>query len=195
MKALLLARAVPALLLWTVLAGGVGATAFAQTTPAPNPPAASAPAGATSQSSTATTATTAPSTATTRARRASSRPTDMTMQQMAEQRIADLHKRLHITAAEESQWEQFAQVMRDNAKDLDQAYQQRAATFDKMNAVENMQSYAQIEQTRSQDMQKLVPAFQAVYSTLSDQQKEQADMLFRNQAARATQRHVPAAHS
>ena len=112
---------------------------------------------------------------------------------MADQRITDLHTRLNITAAQQSQWDQFAQVMRDNAKDLDQAYQQRATNFDKMNAVENMQSYAQIEQTRAQDMQKLVPAFQTLYTSLSDQQKQQADPLFRNQAARASQRHAAAA--
>jgi periplasmic protein CpxP/Spy len=204
MKALLLAHAATVLLVTTILAGGVGTVAFAQTTAAPNPPAAGAPAGAASSGSAATTAATTP-TATTpttthhipiHARTAASRPKGETMQQMAEQRIADLHKRLHITSAQQSQWDQFSQAMLDNAKDLDQAYQQRAASFDKMNAVENMQSYAQIEQTRSQDMQKLVPAFQTLYSSLSDDQKQQADQLFRNQAARATQRHgaAPAAH-
>jgi len=85
-------------------------------------------------------------------------------------------------------------MMRDNAKDLDQAYQQRAASFETMNAVENMQSYAQIEQTRAQDMQKLVPAFQTLYTALSDEQKKQADQLFRNQAARAQQHRGTAAH-
>ncbi len=202
MKASLLVRAAPALLLTTILVGGVGTGAIAQTTPPASPPAtapaASSPASTTSPGSTTTTA---PVTATkhqaaARHTRTAASRTPQTMQQMAEQRIADLHKRLHITDAQQSQWDQFAQAMRDNAKDLDQAYQQRAATFDKMNAVENMQSYAQIEQTRSQDLQKLVPAFQALYTSLSDQQKQQADMLFRNQAARATQRHgATPAHS
>jgi hypothetical protein len=196
MKALLLARAASALVLTTILAGGGGAIAFAQTVPA-TPPAATAPAGA---ASSGTTATTAPSTTTamhhttmTHAKPAASRPPE-TMTQMAEQRITDLHKQLKITAAEQSQWDQFAQVMRDNAKDLDAAYQQRATNFDKMNAVENMQSYAQTEQTRAQDMQKLVPAFQALYTVLSDQQKQQADELFRNQAARTTKRHAAVTH-
>ncbi len=48
-----------------------------------------------------------------------------------------------------------------------------------------MQSYAQIEQLRAQQMQKLVPAFQTLYASLSDQQKQQADSLFRNQAVKA----------
>jgi periplasmic protein CpxP/Spy len=203
MKASLLARAAPVLLLAATLASGAGTAGFAQTTPAAPPatsaaPATSAPAGTTSAGSTApaapATATTAHHATTPHARRVATRAPAQTMMQMAEQRIADLHTRLHVTAAQQSSWDQFAQVMRDNAKDVDQAYQQRAASFDKMNAVENMQSYAQIEQTRAQDMQKLVPAFQTLYTALSDQQKQQADMLFRNQAARATQRHPAAKH-
>jgi len=57
-----------------------------------------------------------------------------------------------------------------------------------MNAVQNMQSYVQIEQTRAQDLQKLIPAFQAVYDSLSSQQKQEADSLFRNRAQAAQQR-------
>jgi hypothetical protein len=193
MKALLLGRAAPALLLTTILAGGVSMTAFAQSTTAPaTPPASSSATSSPSSGSAAITpATTTPThhAAATHARTVASRAQGQTMEQMAEQRIADLHTRLHITAAEQSQWDQFAQVMRDNAKDLDQAYQQRATSFDKMNAIDNMQSYAQIEQTRAQDLQKLVPAFQALYTSLSDQQKQQADQLFRNQAVHAAQRH------
>jgi hypothetical protein len=199
MKASLLARAASALLLTTSLVGGVSATGYAQTTAAPTPPAATSPSGATSGTSSSGAASTAPTTThhTTmhhamHAQRR--RSAGETMQQMAEQRIAALHKSLHITAAQQPQWDQFAQVMRDNAKDLDQAYQQRATTFDKMNAVDNMQSYAQIEQTRAQDMQKLVPAFQTLYNALSDEQKQEADALFRNQAAKAQARHAAAKH-
>jgi len=192
MKASLLARAAPALLLAATLAGGVGTTGFAQTAPAATPPAASTtprtmPSGSAIPSAPGATTTTHHATTTHRA------PGE-TMQQMTEQRIADLHARLHITAAEQSQWDQFAQVMRDNAKDLDQAYQQRAAKVESMNAVENMQSYAAIEQTRAEDTQKLVPAFQALYASLSDQQKMQADQSFRYHAASAPQHHTKPAH-
>ena len=196
MKALLLARAAPTFALTTILAGAVSVTAFAQTTPAPaTPPATSSPAasstsGTAASGSAATTATTATHhAAKSHARTAASRTSGETMAEAAEQRITDLHTRLKITAAEQSQWDQFAQVMLDNAKDLDAAYQQRAASFDKMNAVENMQSYAQIEQSRAQDLQKLVPAFQTLYTSLSDDQKQAADRLFRNQAAHAVRRH------
>jgi periplasmic protein CpxP/Spy len=118
-------------------------------------------------------------------RNAVARQPGETMQSLVERRIADLHSKLHITNDQEQQWNQFAQTMRDNAKDTDTAYQQRAEKISSMSAVENMQSFAQIEQQRSQDMQKLVPAFQTLYASLTDQQKKTADQLFRNYAASA----------
>jgi hypothetical protein len=62
-----------------------------------------------------------------------------------------------------------------------------------MSAVDNMQSFAQIEQQRAQDTQKLVPAFQALYASLNDQQKKTADQLFRNYTASTQARHQAAA--
>ena len=116
-----------------------------------------------------------------------------TMQSLVERRITDLHGKLHITSQQSQQWDQFAQVMRDNAREMDQIYQQRAEKLGSMSAVDNMQSYAQIEQQRAQDVQKLVPAFQTLYSSLSDQQKKTADQIFRNYAANAHARHQAAA--
>jgi hypothetical protein len=199
MKASLLARAVPALLLTAILAAEFDTTGFAQSTAPAAPAAGSTSVGSTAAPPSTPTTTSSAATATHHAatahtQRASSRVPGETMVQMAEQRINDLHTRLHITAQQQSQWDQFAQAMRDNAKDLDQAYQQRATGFDSMNAVQNMQSYAQIEQTRSQDLQKLVPAFQTLYASLSDQQKQQADALFRNQTEHAQQRRAASAH-
>ena len=86
------------------------------------------------------------------------------MQNLAERRIADLHSRLHITPEQSQQWNQFAQVMRDNAHEMDQIYAgSRREAVGSMTAVDNMQSFAQIEQQRAQDVQKLVPAFQTLY--------------------------------
>jgi hypothetical protein len=111
------------------------------------------------------------------------------MQALVEQRIADLHARLHITPQQSQQWDQFAQVMRDNAKAMDDLYRQRAAQLASMSAVQNMQSYEQIEEARAQQMQKLVPAFQALYASFSDQQKADADRIFQYRAARAEAHH------
>jgi hypothetical protein len=102
--------------------------------------------------------------------------------QGVEQHIRDLHRELQITAAEQPQWEQFAQVMRDNAKAMSDSLDQRAQKIGGMTAVEDMMSYAQLAQQRSQDLVKLASAFQTLYGTFSDQQKQHADQLFRRQA-------------
>lgn len=174
--------------------------ALAQTTnsqpaPASSPPAASVPAptAAAPAPSSAAPATSAPSAAATAPKNtthhkraaASAIPPGQTIEALVEKRINDLHRQLHITSTESSQWDQFVQVMRDNAKEIDQAYADRSQKIGNMSAVDSMQSYAQIEQLRAQQMQKLVPAFQTLYASLSDQQKQQADALFRNQAAKA----------
>ncbi|MDR3530756.1 MAG: Spy/CpxP family protein refolding chaperone [Rhodopila sp.] len=105
------------------------------------------------------------------------KPTSMT--ERVEQHITDLHTQLHITPAQQTEWDQFAQVMRENAKDMNQALEQRGAGFASMNAAENMQSWAQIAQQHAQDMQKLATAFQALYGSMSDDQKKNADVVFR----------------
>ena len=95
------------------------------------------------------------------------------------QRITRLHSQLHITPAQQAQWDQFAQVMRDNATNMDQALEQRSTSFATLTAAENMQSYAQIAQEHAQDTQKLATAFQALYGSFSDDQKKNADTVFR----------------
>jgi periplasmic protein CpxP/Spy len=100
-----------------------------------------------------------------------------------EQRINDLHARLQITSAQQSQWDQFIQVMRDNARDMDQTFQTRIQSMPTMTAAENMQSYAQVAAEHSQDMQKLSSVFQTLYGSMSDSQKRTADQVFRDDSA------------
>lgn len=101
-----------------------------------------------------------------------------------EKRISELYKRLQITEAEKPQWDQFAQVMRDNAASMEALYQDRASRLESMSAVENMQSYAKIAEQHAADMQKLLPAFEGLYNSLSDRQKAAADRAFRASAER-----------
>jgi hypothetical protein len=96
-----------------------------------------------------------------------------------EKHIADLHAELRITPAQQSEWDQFAQIMRENAANMDKVLEQRRAGFESMNAADNMQSYAEIAQQHAQDMQKLATTFKALYATLSDDQKKNADAVFR----------------
>ena len=108
--------------------------------------------------------------------------------QRVDGRIADLHAKLHITAAEEPQWREFAEVMRDNARKMDQKFAARAAGFSTMNAVQDMQSYAEITQQHAENMQRLVPAFQKLYDALSPQQKQTADAVWRSYPGRGAAR-------
>jgi hypothetical protein len=101
-----------------------------------------------------------------------------------EHRIQDLHARLLISPAQQPQWDAFADVMRNNARNMERIFQQRVNTLSAMTAPENMQSYAQVAASQAEDMQKLVPAFQALYDTMSDSQKKTADQVFRDDAHR-----------
>jgi Mg-chelatase subunit ChlI len=103
-------------------------------------------------------------------------------EERVERRIKELHGQLQITPAEEPQWNEFAQVMRENARDMDQAFVQRAQQFPTMNAVQNMQSYEQLSEEHAQRVQKLVPAFQKLYDAMPDAQKRVADQVFRANA-------------
>jgi hypothetical protein len=60
-------------------------------------------------------------------------------QERVEHRITELHAQLGITPAERQQWDQFAEVMRENARDMDQVVMQRAQQAQSMNA---LQEYA-----------------------------------------------------
>ena len=95
-----------------------------------------------------------------------------------EKHIAELHKRLRITAAQQAQWDAFAQIMRDNAAHSDQLFKQRADS-ESMNAVEDLRSYAAIAQAHAEDVQRLVPAFQALYESMSPDQQKAADTAFK----------------
>jgi hypothetical protein len=109
-------------------------------------------------------------------------------EERVEHRIKELHAQLRITAAEEPQWNQFAEVMRDNARSMDEIFRERAQGFESMNALQNMQSYEKIAQAHAQDLEKLVPAFQKLYDAMPDQQKQLADQVFRANAEQHAQR-------
>ena len=102
-------------------------------------------------------------------------------QAATEQRITGLAGQLAITAAQMPQWNAFAQVMRENAQSTDALFRQRASTTATMNAVANMQSYAQISRAYADGTDRLAGAFQALYGILSAPQRQAADVLFRQQ--------------
>jgi hypothetical protein len=100
-----------------------------------------------------------------------------------EAHIQSLHDQLQITPAEAPQWAAFAQVMRENADAMGQAFQTRGATYAQMNAVQDLQSYAQIAQIQSENMQKLAASFQTLYDSFPPAQRQLADEVFRARMA------------
>lgn len=120
----------------------------------------------------------------------SASPKNMTTE--VEQHIRQLHDNLHITSAEQGAWDQFAQVMRENASRIGQAIQQRGTSLTTMSAKDNMQSYAQLAQVHAADLQRLATAFQSLYDTFPSTQKQEADSLFQNSTGRGP---LPVQHS
>jgi len=133
--------------------------------------------------STATPATPAPATAA-----ASIAPAPSAATQAAvDQRIRTLQSQLGITESQMPLWSAFTQAMRDNAAATDALFTQRAGAVATMNAPDNMHSYAQIARTYADNTERLATAFDSLYASLSDTQKQAADTMFRQQATAAAQ--------
>jgi hypothetical protein len=108
-----------------------------------------------------------------------------------EARIRNLHARLHITAAQEPQWEPVAAAMRENAERIERMVRERNAKVRTMNAVENLRTYAEIADAHAEGLTKLVHAFDNLYDTMSPAQKKNADAIFRSIAERYIHRPAP----
>ena len=106
-----------------------------------------------------------------------------------EARIAELKTRLKITAAEEPLWNDVAQTMRDNAKAVDTLAKQRAADARTMTAVDDLNSFQAITQAHADGLKKLATTFSALYAAMSDDQKKNADAVFRSFEHRPGPRH------
>jgi hypothetical protein len=104
------------------------------------------------------------------------------VEQRVEEHIRELHAQLRITPAEQPQWDRFANVMRDNARNMDQQFVARREQFSTMNALQNMESYQRIADAHAQNLQQLVPAFANLYNAMPESQKRLTDQVFRANA-------------
>jgi periplasmic protein CpxP/Spy len=102
-----------------------------------------------------------------------------------DQRIDELRLRLGVTPDQLPLWSAFAEAMRDNAARTDALFARRAGAVTAMSAVENMDSYAAIARAYADNTERLAEAFDRLYASLSDTQKQAADALFREQATAA----------
>jgi hypothetical protein len=93
--------------------------------------------------------------------------------------INDLHSKLRITEKQERQWNKVAQVMRDNAKTMDALMKTRLEKVKGMNAVEDLKSYSEVTDAHAAGLKKFIPAFESLYAGMSDEQKKDADAVFK----------------
>ena len=105
-----------------------------------------------------------------------------------EARIARLHAALRITPQQEPLWQNFAGVMRQNVVQLDAVYAKRENAYGSMNAVQDLQSYAEVQEAQARNVQMLLPPFQALYDSLSPEQRKAADATFQHNTNRALQK-------
>ncbi len=103
-----------------------------------------------------------------------------------EKRITDLHEKLHVTTAQQPLWDGFAETMRQNAREMDVAADQRRRGAEAMTALADMQSYADLAQMHAAQMGKLVAAFAKLYDAMPDEQKKQADAAFKTFQSQAS---------
>lgn len=97
--------------------------------------------------------------------------------QFVDGRIAFLKAELKITPAQETQWQQVAAAMRENATALDQtittARQNRAG----MDAAQSLELREQFAKVRADNDARLLAAFKPLYASLSPEQQQVANQL------------------
>ena len=94
--------------------------------------------------------------------------------------ILHLHDTLHISTAQEAQWQKVAAVMRDNAATMSRLAKARSESTGTATAVEDLKSYSEISEAHADSTRKLIPVFEALYDALSIDQKAAADQEFRD---------------
>jgi ABC-type sugar transport system substrate-binding protein len=95
-----------------------------------------------------------------------------------EGRIAYLKAELKITDSQQPQFDRLAAVMRDGAKEMEQAAAQlRGNRGQPQSAVERLEIRTRFATLRAQQSQRFLDAFKPLYASLSDDQKKTADEL------------------
>lgn len=96
-----------------------------------------------------------------------------------EAQIKQLQGSLNITEAQQELWKNLTQVMRENATEMDSLNKNRAENVKSMNAVEHMKFHSEVTESHLDQMEKLIPPFEAFYNSLTDEQKTITDLTFR----------------
>lgn len=99
--------------------------------------------------------------------------------EQTELRIKNLQSALKITDDQQELWKNMTQVMRENAMEMDTLSKDRAEISKAMNSVERMKYHSQISEAHLAQQKKLIPVFEALYTSMSDEQKKITDTIFR----------------
>jgi hypothetical protein len=73
--------------------------------------------------------------------------------------------------------------MRDNAKTMDALHKARAGNANTITAIDDLKSYSEIAAVHADGIKKFIPVFAALYDTMPDDQKKNADAIFRSHTA------------
>jgi len=96
-----------------------------------------------------------------------------------EVQIKQLQGALNITADQQELWNKLTAVMRENAQDMDALSKERAENTQTMNSVERIKLHSQITKAHLDQLEKLIVPFEAFYVSMTDQQKNITDIIFR----------------
>jgi len=95
-----------------------------------------------------------------------------------DRRIDRLKTALKITPAQEPQFNQLAQVMRDNAAEMQKTFGDlRGNRGQHLSAVDRLQTDVQLTQLRASQDQRYLDALKPLYASLSADQKQVADRM------------------
>lgn len=109
---------------------------------------------------------------------------DERLAEASEVRIKELRGRLQVTAAQESLWNNVAQIMRDNAATFRANVPDRSTGPDTSTAVDDLKAFQIIADEHANGLRKLIPAFEALYASMTPAQKKHADQVFRKHERR-----------
>jgi hypothetical protein len=94
-----------------------------------------------------------------------------------EARIKMLQDALKITDSQTAAWNTLTQVMRENAKVMDALTKDRGEKTASLNSVERLKFHSQISEIQLDQLKKLIPPFEALYVSMSDEQKASTDAI------------------
>jgi hypothetical protein len=90
-----------------------------------------------------------------------------------------LHERLRIKAAQEPLWASLTQVMQDNATALAPLVREQFQARQGGNSIEMLSAGEKLDAEQLDGLRKFIAAYQALYESMSDEQKKIADFVFR----------------